>query len=559
VKEKLSQIELMSEVYKNAVEVRIWLGSLNEVQEVIETSRLRPVSIPGRSCSRLSTEEDIGAVLRCKKKRIEIALLAAKDYVMNKDRLLGQEAHDNWFPDEPQALGIRLVAMQPWWRRVWVIQEATLSQEDPVMQCGDIQIGYRKFLEAAKPCIFHLAPSILSQPYISLIVHGMFKDKYKPLETSPISRLLTYLSCMGGNFESSDHKDRVYGVYGLLYVKQELYYDSLSLIRPRYEQTDHEFFHRVAVWILVSPQPQSYPLRILESGPSNIEGIPSWVPMWKSRKWSGDDKTHGAPESRYDILARGISIKEKWHGPSIGLCNLCSAEYSRKWGTPKISYDSVVRCTEMEIHNALALGRVITTLRLLPIPEREDTDVLREAILGVEERILAALRLIPHADAKRPIQKFREYLRINFWNMDRSEGLCSSERKATLEEFLGCKRKSKKRKGQRHSSKVSADQADPKVPSPFSVAKLSTFFECSRDLVVGSKIVGHIFEDEDSLPCWQSGDKLCLIPECRWVLGLRRNGSGYRYMYRVFISDLTWQQRKHMFDAKAVYEDLSLK
>jgi len=68
VKEKLSQIELMSEVYNNAVEVRIWLGYLNEVQEVIETSQLRPVSIPRRSCSRSFTEEDIGAVLRCKKK-----------------------------------------------------------------------------------------------------------------------------------------------------------------------------------------------------------------------------------------------------------------------------------------------------------------------------------------------------------------------------------------------------------------------------------------------------------------------------------------------------------
>jgi hypothetical protein len=63
---------------------------------------------------------------------------------------------------------------------------------------------------------------------------------------------------------------------------------------------------------------------------------------------------------------------------------------------------------------------------------------------------------------------------------------------------------------------------------------------------------------EDSLPSWQCGDRLHLIPECRWVLGLRRSGSGYRYMYRVFVSDLEWQQRKQLFDGKGIYENILL-
>ncbi|OAG13982.1 HET-domain-containing protein, partial [Alternaria alternata] len=79
--EKLSQVQSMGDVYRNAVEVRIWLGSLKDVQE---------------------------------------------------------EANDEQFPNELQALGIRIIAMQPWWRRVWVIQEATLPKEDPIMQCGNI-------------------------------------------------------------------------------------------------------------------------------------------------------------------------------------------------------------------------------------------------------------------------------------------------------------------------------------------------------------------------------------------------------------------------------------
>ncbi|CAN9210891.1 unnamed protein product [Alternaria alternata] len=540
--EKLSQVQSMGSVYREAVEVRIWLGSFSDLQEVIR--------------------EDTEVTLSCERRNIDIALLAAKNYVMNGDCPRGQEANDELFPDELQALGMKIIAMQPWWRRVWIIQEATNSKEDPVMQCGNLQIGYRKFLESAKHCMFRDAPSTLSQIQISLTVHKMFHDGYDPSKTSLASRLLTYLSCMSGNFQATVPQDRIYGVFGLTNMGR--CHDNILFMMTRFDFTKKDFlafYHRIAIWILFEPKPESYPLRILESGPSNIKGIPSWVPMWTSKKWSGENKTHGAPESRYDILAQGVSRGKTWHKSSkISICARCTAEYQQKWGIPKSLHDIDVRCTEIKIHHALALGRVITTLKLLPVPEREDTEVLREAILKVEERIRKALRRmnIPHAHRKTPVQEFRNYLRLNFWDDDTEEGSCSSEHSATLEEFLRCKRKPKKRKGQRRSSKASANQADLNVPGPSSIAKLSGFFAHSRDLVVGSKIVGHIFEDEDSPPCWQSGDKLYLIPECRWVLGLRRNGSGYQYMYRVFISDLAWQQRKQLFDDKGVYENIVL-
>lgn len=540
--EKLSQVQSMGDVYRNAVEVRIWLGSLKDVQEVIK--------------------EDTKFVLSCERRGIEMALLAAKNYVMDDDRPLGQEANDEQFPNELQALGIRIIAMQPWWRRVWVIQEATLPKEDPIMQCGNMQVRYRKFLRMTKHCMFRDAPSIFSQTQISLLVHGMFHADYVPSETSTASRILTYLSSMSGNFEVTEPQDRIYGVDG--FIRMGDCHDNIFFFMTKDEHNlkDHyTFFHRIAIWILFDARPQSYPLRILESGPNNIEGIPSWVPMWKSKKWSGENKTYGAPESRYDILAQGVSMGKTWHKSSnISICARCTAEYQQKWGIPKSLHDIDVRCTEIKIHDALVLGRVITTLKLLPVPEREDTDVLREAILGVEEQIRRALRRmdIPHAHTKTHIREFRNYLCLNFWDNDTGEGPCSSEHSATLEEFLGSKRKSKKKEVQRRSSKVSIPQANPNVPSPSSIAKLSSFFEHSRDLVVGSKIVGHIFEDEDSPPSWQSGDRLYIIPECRWALGLRCSGRGYRYMYRVFISDLSWQQRKHMFDDKGIYEDIVL-
>ncbi|EUC34831.1 hypothetical protein COCCADRAFT_80287, partial [Bipolaris zeicola 26-R-13] len=250
----------MGFVYKMAAEVRIWLGSVTDVckstpniQEELANYRSRRVPIPKGSYSLLSPEENTDEVLGSESRLIiRRALLEAMKYVMDDDRLLGQEIRNDCFLDEIQALGMRIIAMQPWWRRVWVIQEATLPEREPIMQCDNFKIGYRKFLESADHFMFSGTPLIPSRTHIPLIVHGMFQEGHEPSETSLASRLLTYLSCMSGNFEVTKPKDRVNG---------------------------------------------SYPLRILESGPSNIEGIPSWVPLWESKTWIGEDKNRGAPES----------------------------------------------------------------------------------------------------------------------------------------------------------------------------------------------------------------------------------------------------------------------
>lgn len=564
--ERLSQVELMGSVYKKAAEVRIWLGSIRDVsistpgiQEKLESYQSRRVTIPRRHLySLLSSEENTRAVLGSKGRIIEIILLAATAYVMGENRLIGQERSDNCFPDELESLGMRIIASQPWWRRVWVIQEATLSKEDPVMQCGNMKIGYRRFLKSAEHCMLLKPPFVLSRIHISLTVHRMSDKGYDPFRTSLASRLLTYLSCMSGNFQVSNPKDRVNGVHGFLRMGD--CHDNIFffMTRAQGEQNLTEFYHRVAIWILFDPHPQSYPLRILESGPSNIEGVPSWVPMWESKQWTGEAKNDGAPETKYDILAQGNSMGNVYHPSSIDICGRCTTKYEKKWGAPKSVFDIDVRCNKIRIRDALALGRVITMVEVPSVQENKDQNVLRGAIDEVEKRILAALKSmsIPYADAKTHIRRFRDYLRLNFWDVEREDGSGSFKHSMTLEGFLQWGRSSRKRKSQRRGRKVSAHQADPKVPSSSSTAKLSSFFENVSCLVVGSEIVGHIFED--SLPSWRCGDRLYLIPECRWVLGLRHSGNGSRYMYRVFVSDLEWQQRKQLFDGKGIYENIVL-
>ncbi|EAT79888.1 hypothetical protein SNOG_12590 [Parastagonospora nodorum SN15] len=190
--------------------------------------------------------------LSCLQKRIQEQSREEEERPLRQYYL--QQGTTSWTkaicPARRQEITGFLMTSRPWWRRVWVIQEATLPKQDPVMQCGRIEIKYRRFLESAKHCMFQNAPSELSRTQISLTVHGMFDDGHNPLEVSLANRLLAYLSCMSGNFEVTDPKDRINGVHGFL-----------------------------------------------QSGPSNVEGLPSWVPMWESKKWIGRDKNHGAPEN----------------------------------------------------------------------------------------------------------------------------------------------------------------------------------------------------------------------------------------------------------------------
>jgi len=567
LEERQSQVKIMGSVYTNAVSVRIWLGSISDVsvstpniQEALESYQSRRISsLKSSSHSFPSPREDMEAALIDKEKIIEVTLLAARAYVMDEGRLQGHETSENWFPDGLESLGMQIIALRPWWRRVWVLQEATLPEEDPVMQCGHITIKYRRFLESAKHCMLLDAPLGPPKIHICLAVHNMLLHKdYDPSKISLPNRLLTYLGCMSGNFEATNPRDRINGLYG--FVRMGDCHDNIFIfmMENQYEKDLAEHYHMVAIWLLFDPRPQSHPLRLLENGPSNIERVPSWVPMWESKKWIGESKNNGAPESKFDLLAQGTAMGNIYRKSSIGICARCTAMYKKKWGAPKSVFDIDVRCTAIRIQNALALGRVITVVEVPTLKEQKDIDVLREALVEVEERILAALKAggVSRAAARAHIHRFRDYFRLNFWDVDAEIVPDSFKWSMTLEDFLQCEGKSRKRKGQQHRNKISGYQTDDNALSASSVAKLSSFFGQVSHLVVGSNIVGHIFED--LLPSWRRGDRLYLIPECRWILGLQRSGKGYRYVYRVFVSDLEWEQRKQLFDEKGTYEDIVL-
>ncbi|KAF2829613.1 HET-domain-containing protein [Ophiobolus disseminans] len=109
--EKLAQIQMMTEIYRGAQEVLIWLGP-ETLDTKIAVTQLR----------------DITAMLKAQKV---------------------------WSPDAGKILptafinGIRHLMTCPWWPRLWVLQEATLARE-AIFVCGSHSVPWKLLSSLAK-------------------------------------------------------------------------------------------------------------------------------------------------------------------------------------------------------------------------------------------------------------------------------------------------------------------------------------------------------------------------------------------------------------------------
>ncbi|KAK5681872.1 hypothetical protein LTS10_006405 [Elasticomyces elasticus] len=101
VQEKNQQVSLMDELYRRAVGVVVWLGESDPAVDM-----LVEVLAEHAECS--IVDGDLTAMPKSE------AMLMA-------------------------------IAQRPWWKRVWVIQEALMARHDPVLRCGRHAFGWSSF------------------------------------------------------------------------------------------------------------------------------------------------------------------------------------------------------------------------------------------------------------------------------------------------------------------------------------------------------------------------------------------------------------------------------
>jgi Heterokaryon incompatibility protein (HET) len=190
---------------------------------------------------------------------------------------------------------------QPWFRRVWVMQEYAMSRA-LLFQYGDESFHSDALSETANVIIevhtnedstmLENIPLFLSEIFM---IGGIFRMYLLELMRQWIADRtefsMSHVLTRSGLKEATDPRDQIFGLLGLLDQKE---------LQPNYFLTVSETYVAASRVILETKGPIELFRNIGE--PRTIEGLPSWVPDWSSKR---------------SILGTGLGLK-KWEVHDAG-------------------------------------------------------------------------------------------------------------------------------------------------------------------------------------------------------------------------------------------------
>ena len=265
IHERSSQVGLMSKIYQSAVKVLVWLGRSSPesdcaMEKMVEwTKRIQSHPLTGNT-----TYFDIITALTKKKEFYGPT---------------GSEEHTVW-------LSILSLWERPWWRRAWIVQEATsLTIKQTIIHCGnrtapmdclrtilDIRYQLAQFTD-------HYLTASFDQGFAELL------DNFKSNREVRPQSLLNVLQHLR-TYECKDSRDKVYAVLGMASEVTE------GSIVPDYLKPLHEVYVDVARLLLGDSTEANFNLLGHVLRPTDEwarldlpdKEIPSWVPDWRGPK-----------------------------------------------------------------------------------------------------------------------------------------------------------------------------------------------------------------------------------------------------------------------------------
>ncbi|KAK0753693.1 heterokaryon incompatibility protein-domain-containing protein [Schizothecium vesticola] len=272
--ERSSQVGFMADIYTSAAEVITWLGDEDEHTQ-LGFSLLEALC---KSTPRLS--------------QLDIRTLAAgKTDSNNTNGLLG--SRETW-------MSAAKVFQRTYFSRVWVIQEIVLAQHVRVL-CGRHGLGWDVFIQAShffsksRPTKSATADQIMvSKVYYqaptSLRAAKRQLGEMQAQQQSPheCARMLLYSLLRSRSFASSDSRDKVFALLGLVHG----YARARGRLTPVYDNAPHALatiYTNVAIQLLEDSEDllllscvEGKAFQLPATGP-----LPSWVPDWSCGKLTG--------------------------------------------------------------------------------------------------------------------------------------------------------------------------------------------------------------------------------------------------------------------------------
>ncbi|KAF4943603.1 hypothetical protein FGADI_13294 [Fusarium gaditjirri] len=345
--EKSIQVPRMSEIYGQCERVLAWLGPVESDEESHVcglAEKLKHFQSPADSASQDLTEDD----------RITAFMKTGRS-----DEAAAIEV-------EPVRKALRSIGHRPWFRRIWILQEAVLAKKQPILLCGPHELGYEIFF---KTWVLMLNPSEDGQLLYSFMAEnpvrfkaieivyknilqarsGKTPEEVKGAVSQEKQCVLDIVKLLNETteLEATVAHDRLYALIGLLAC------DPLpKALQPDYAQSFEELCYKFTMFILE----QTQDIRVLNLGTvGNFSSVPSWTPDLRN-SWTARSNLTPSPGKCFKVSDDGKTLTM----PAIilGSCMSVCKPFTPDLDTGTVSPAAFLQIDEAIVKVAAAIRRV---------------------------------------------------------------------------------------------------------------------------------------------------------------------------------------------------------
>ena len=274
--ERSCQVRLMGDIYSRAKSVAIWLGPDDGGQAFAAFRALSGVASGGSIDGR-----PVGQA-----------------YFFGRGTL-----HAGLVPlslnDAPTCSAVAVLFSQPWFRRIWCVQEVALARDAEVLW-GDFKMAWKWLGLAAARLRFNYPATPLqdgmagiSNAYLAYRI-----SRSVGVHITPHTPSFFQLLSMTSRFESTDPRDRIYGLLGLPTTDTDPKKGWLFL-DPDYSLTVDHVYQQLAERVVRTGNLVGL-LCAVQHG-AEITALPTWIPRWDEYKTSPINTSFAAVDAPPEV------------------------------------------------------------------------------------------------------------------------------------------------------------------------------------------------------------------------------------------------------------------
>lgn len=193
------------------------------------------------------------------------------------------------------------VGNRSWFSRVWILQEMALASEDPIIVCGSRQLPWFIFMSAWQVIAKELfsqagqtrtVPDAAGNDDVEVLAKIKIDilDDLRTAVQSGLGEDLRKLLLISRTSESTDPRDRIYGLLGMMKAEEE----TIAPIIVDYALSTAQVLTNATAYIFSKGIGPSFLSGIWLPGVSPaIDGLPSWVPDFSAQTGRKTDRTWG--------------------------------------------------------------------------------------------------------------------------------------------------------------------------------------------------------------------------------------------------------------------------